>query len=377
MGHIQRRSDRPGWVARYIDPAGRQRSKSFRRKVDAERFLTMTEAAKLRGDWVDPTLSRTTLEAFSERWRATIRHLPASTRAGYETKLRVHVLPTFGLLQLRAITALSIREWVAQMQSNGSSRHTARQAKQVLGAILSLAVEEGYVVRNPAAGVKIGKAARAEQGFLTGRQVTEVARLIDEPYGVWVWFMAYSGLRWGEGAALRRRRVDGQRIRVAESLSEVGGAHFKETKTYAARTVLLPPFVAELLDEHLRDHVGHQPEALVFTASEGGMLRSRNFRRRVWLPALSEAGLPEAIRMHDLRHTCAALMISEGANPKQIQRHLGHSSITVTMDNYGHLFPGDLEALAERMDARIRRELDDAGRDEGGTADEARPKNEA
>jgi integrase len=93
----------------------------------------------------------------------------------------------------------------------------------------------------------------------------------------------------------------------------------------------------------------------VFTSPEGGPLNSRNFRRRVWQLALEAAGLPASLRMHDLRHTCAALMISEGANPKQVQCHLGHSSITVTMDNYGHLFSGDVEALAERMDARIRR----------------------
>jgi integrase len=246
-------------------------------------------------------------------------------------------------MQLGAISGLAVREWVSAMQMNGSSVHTARQAKQVLGAILKLAAEEGYIVKNVAAGVKIGKAAKQEQYLLTDRQVAKLAEAIQKPYGTWVWFMAYSGLRWGEAAALRRRRVDGQRIRVVQSLSEVGGAHVKETKTYAARTVVLPRFVADLLAEHLASH-GSDPEALVFNAPEGRVMRSRNFRRRVWAPALQAAGLPPDVRMHDLRHTCASLMISEGANPKQIQRHLGHSSISVTMDNYGHLFPEDVEA---------------------------------
>jgi hypothetical protein len=106
MAHVQRRSDRPGWVARYIDPAGKQRSKSFRRKVDAERFLAVTEASKLRGDWIDPALSRVTVADFSKRWRATIGHLPASTRESYETKLRVHVLPTFGACNWERLAAL-------------------------------------------------------------------------------------------------------------------------------------------------------------------------------------------------------------------------------------------------------------------------------
>ena len=355
MAHVQRRQDRPGWVARYVDPSGRERSQSFRRKIDAERFLTTVESSKLRGEWIDPRLARTTLLDFSERWVGTISDRAASTRAGYMTKLNVHVLPVFGCVQLRAVSGLAIREWVAGMQAGGVSRHTARQAKQVLGAILKLAVEEGYIARNPAAGVKIGKVARGEQQFLTDAQVAELAVWIDRRYSEWVWFMAYSGLRWGEGAALRRGRVTGNRVRVVESLSEVGGAHFRPTKTYDTRTVVLPKFVGELLAGYLASAGEPGSEDLVFTSPEGGPLNSRNFRRRVWSPALEAAGLPASLRMHDLRHTCASLMISEGANPKQVQCHLGHSSITVTMDNYGHLFSGDVEALAERMDARIRR----------------------
>jgi hypothetical protein len=93
----------------------------------------------------------------------------------------------------------------------------------------------------------------------------------------------------------------------------------------------------------------------VFTSPDGDFLRNSNFHRRYWKPALSVAGLPQAVRIHDLRHTCAALMVSEGANPKHIQRHLGHSSITVTMDTYGHLFPEDLQYVADRLDRRIAR----------------------
>jgi integrase len=313
------------------------------------------ESSKLRGEWIDPRLSRTTLLDFSERWVGTILDKAASTRAGYMTKLNVHVLPAFGGVQLRAISGLAIREWVAGMQAGGVSRHTARQAKQVLGAILKLAAEEGYIARNPAAGVKIGKVARGEQQFLTDAEVAELAVCIDKRYAEWVWFMAYSGLRWGEAAALRRGRVRGNQVRVVQSLSEVGGAHFKPTKTFDTRTVVLPSLVGELLAGYLASAGEPSPEGLVFTSPEGGPLNSRNFRRRVWQLALEAAGLPASLRMHDLRHTCAALMISEGANPKQVQCHLGHSSITVTMDNYGHLFSGDVEALAERMDARIRR----------------------
>lgn len=89
----------------------------------------------------------------------------------------------------------------------------------------------------------------------------------------------------------------------------------------------------------------------MFTAPEGGPLRHANFYKRVWHPAKRAAGVPEDLRIHDLRHTCAALLIAQGASPKAIQAHLGRSSIQVTLGRYGHLFPEDLEDLAARLDA--------------------------
>jgi integrase len=108
----------------------------------------------------------------------------------------------------------------------------------------------------------------------------------------------------------------------------------------------------------LERHVADRPDAFVFTSLEGEVLRNANFHHRIWKPALARTGLSSSIRIHDLRHTCAALMISEGATPKHIQRHLGHSSITVTMDTYGHLFPEDVEHIADRLDRRIGRVSD-------------------
>lgn len=168
-----------------------------------------------------------------------------------------------------------------------------------------------------------------------------------EPFG------PYGGLRWGELAALRRRRCHllQTRLEIAESVSEARGElHFRSTKTYRMRMVVIPGFLRDLLAEHLSRSVPDDPAALVFTSPKGHPLRKPNFRRNIWYPALAEAGLPEGLRIHDLRHTCASLLISQGAHPKAIQAHLGHSSIAVTMDKYGHLFPSDIDALAHSLD---------------------------
>jgi integrase len=164
--------------------------------------------------------------------------------------------------------------------------------------------------------------------------------------------LAYGGLRWGEAAALRRHRCDLEagRLIVAESLADVNGrAIFGETKTNRIRRTCVPEFLVEELRAHL-ETVGAEPNALLFTAPKGGPLHLADFRCRVWWPALDAAALPRSVRIHDLRHTCASLLIRQGVHPKAIQHHLGHSSIQITMDRYGHLLPDQFDDLASRLD---------------------------
>jgi integrase len=122
------------------------------------------------------------------------------------------------------------------------------------------------------------------------------------------------------------------------------------------RNPLRVGFLRDQLAEHLASDVDGRQDALVFTSPEGEPLRRGNFNRRLWRPTLQDVGLD--LRLHDLRHTCAALLIAEGAHPKAVQSHLGHSSIQVTMDRYGHLLPSDVEELADRLDVSRKRTLE-------------------
>ena len=153
MGHVERRGSR--YRARYRGSDGRERSKTFDRLVQAESFISMMEADKARGLWIDPALSRTTVEAWTERWIATTVHLKPKTRAGYESLLRHHVLPRFGSIQLGRVDRLDVQSWVSEMQSSGLSASRTRQAKQVLGALMGAAQDSGYIAKNPAARIKL------------------------------------------------------------------------------------------------------------------------------------------------------------------------------------------------------------------------------
>lgn len=124
----------------------------------------------------------------------------------------------------------------------------------------------------------------------------------------------------------------------------------------------------------LARHVeGKRLDDLVFTAPGGGPLRSSNFRRNVWTPAVTAAGF-DGLTIHGLRHTAASLYISAGAPPKVVQRILGHASITITMDLYGHLYADEMDTWAERLDL-VAQAFDvrpESGQN-GGSEDDERP----
>lgn len=348
MASIEKRirNQRTTWLARWRDPAGTQRKRSFPRKGDAERFLTGIEHAQLNGTYVDPALSRVTVGEWSTRWLTQIQVKP-STAATYESLLRVHILPTWGGVPLRSVTHSEVGGWVAGLVAKGLAPATVRQAHRVLSLILSLAVRDGRLPRNPASGVRLPRVVRKERRFLTHQQVAALADAAGER-GFVIRLLAYTGLRFGELAALRAGRVDltRRRITVAESVTEVSGqAVFGDPKTHAIRSVSFPGFLVDQLAAHV---AGKPGDAFVCAAPQGGVLRLRNWRRDVFDPAVNISGLQD-VTPHDLRHTAASLAIAAGANVKAVQRMLGHASAAMTLDVYSGLFEDDLDAVAERL----------------------------
>jgi integrase len=126
---------------------------------------------------------------------------------------------------------------------------------------------------------------------------------------------------------------------------------FWPTKNYRNRTIVLPRFLREPLDDHLVDHAAPGADGLSFTAASAAPLRNSNFSRRVWQPVVADAGLPKGLRIHDLRHTAIALLTSQGAHPEAIKRYTGHSSIAVTMDIHGRA-PVPVRRRGPRRQAR-------------------------
>ena len=356
---------RPRWRARYRDPAGRERSKSFTRKVDAERFLVSIEDAKLRGAYVDPAAGRIGFGEWAERWYLTTAHLKPSTRHDYRMLLDHQVLPEFGDWTLASIDTLAVKQWRADLLADGLSPKRAGKALQVLSQILASAVEGGRLARNAATGVKPPKVQRKEMHFLDADQVEWLAAVAELRYRPLILFAAYTGLRPRELVALRVGRLDLLRCtaRVIEAAVEVSRLEWGPVKTHEARVVRMPRSVAEEVAASLAARP-HSPEALVFTAPLGGPLSRADFVRNYFKPAVLAANeaiaklpkdrrpapLPDGLRFYDLRHTCASLLIAQGASIKAVQAQLGHATASITLDTYGHLFPSEMEALADRLE---------------------------
>ena len=335
--------------SRYRDAAGRQHEKRFKRRVDAQRWLDEQTSAIVTQTWTAPERGRVTVEAWAEQWLAAQTGLKPSTLYRYRSLLRAQLLPRWGRHRLADITHAEVAAWVAQLVASGLAPATVRQAHRVLALILTLAVRDGRIPRNPAAGVPLPRTRRADPRFLTREEVERLADAAGE-YGDVVRLLAYTGLRFGEMAALRVRRVDflRKRLTVAESATEVGGTvEYGTPKTHQQRTVPIPGVLVEPLSRRCQ---GKGRDDLVLTSPGGAVLRSGNFRRRFFDPAARAAGL-EDLSPHDLRHTAASLLVASGANVKAVQRMLGHASAAMTLDVYSGLFDDDLGALAERMDA--------------------------
>ena len=336
------------WRARWRDPSGASRSRSFAKKSDAERHLLGVESSKVRGEYVDASRSRVTVAAWSAQWLDGQVHPKESTKTRYEGLLRVQVLPTWGTVPLASVTHADVAKWVSLLVADGLAPSTVRQAHRVFALVLALAVRDGRLSRNPADGVRLPRASKSEKRFLTHSQVAELAGAAGE-HALVIQVLAYRGLRYGELAALRVRRVDlmRRRLTIAESVTEVGGrVVFGDPKTHQHRSVPVPRGLADQLAELI---AGKGPDDLVFTSPEGQVLRLMNFRRRVFDPAAASVGLA-GLTPHELRHTAASLAIASGANVKAVQRLLGHASAAMTLDVYSGLFDDDLDAVAARLD---------------------------
>jgi len=333
------------WLARYVDDEGRENSRSFDRRVDAQAWLDEITAAHVTGTYVAPKAGLVTIGELHAKWVGTQGHLAATTAATREYTWSTHVESRWAPVSAANVHTTDIRSWVQDMTAAGAGPTTIENALSVLRQILEMAVQDRRIPRNPTQGVKTPRGKHRPRGYLTHEQVEQLAQTVDDNSTV-VRFLAYTGLRWGEMAALRVSDFDmlRRRANIHRAVAEVRGKLVWSTpKTYERRSV---PFPAFLADELAALMVTKNRDDLVFTAAEGGVLRVSLWRPRVFAPAVrhlveesKKSSREDAVEFpvvtpHDLRHPAASLAISSGANVKAMQTMLGHASAVLTLDTY-------------------------------------------
>jgi len=181
---------------------------TFETKADAGRYLSKVEADLLRGEWADPRLGRTTFGEWADRWLDSTVNLRANTKAGYRTILRRYLRPAFQSYPLASIDVLVIRTWLAGLEAEGVGQATRAKAYRLLARILGAAVEARYLAVNPCSIRGAASDGTSEMQIATVEQVAAIADQVPPRYRALVLVAAFGGLRWGELAGLRRKRVD-------------------------------------------------------------------------------------------------------------------------------------------------------------------------
>ena len=350
---------------------GKKYGKTFDTLDEARSYRRKMNEAKQQGAAVTPTRTRTTFATYAEGWFAGKEAAP-TTKAGYRSYLDCHLLPTFGSRSLGKLTRADVKRFLVELTDAGLSNTTRRKVFLLLRAILNEAVADGYLLANPSDGIKPPAEDKHDPQFLSAAEVHRLAQAFREPYRALVYVLAYGGLRFGEAAALRRRDCDllRRRLTVGRNAASVSGRiHYKDTKTERTRAVFLPTFVSEELARHL-ESIPADPDALAFPSPTGKPLRYGNFRRNDWNPSTQAAGFGTwakdadgrkhwtGLTPHDLRHTCASLLIAVGEQPKAVSAQLGHASVRMTYDTYGHLFDGHMDASMDALDRQAREASD-------------------
>jgi integrase len=355
MAHVERRgADR--WRARYRTPDGRERSRTFRRKVDADRFLTSVEHEKLSGSYVDPAAGRLTFRDYAEQWRRVQIHR-AATATSVEQHLRLHVYPRIGDRPIGSIRPSEIQALVRSLDEDLAAS-TIGVVHGRVAAVFHAAVRDRVIATSPCVGIKLPRArAAAALEVLTTDQIHGLSAAVPDRYAALVLTGAGTGLRPGELFGLSINQVDFLRrtVRVSQQLIRVRGVGVRvgPLKTQASyRDIPLPTVIADALAAHLQAWPPHDELGLVFTNRDDEPIQQHPFAV-VWATARRNAGCPSWATPHDLRHYYASLLIQSGASIKVLQTRLGHASAKTTLDTYGHLFPDEADRTRSAIDAEL------------------------
>lgn len=329
------------WQATIDTPAGvvAYASQDLGQVID---WKNQTEHKLRSGNWVDPNLAEMTLGDFVEVWRNSKVNIRGKTWAGYNSALNKHISRIFDK-KLIHLSSSDIKNWIGDLVDDGVQPAAVNHAFRLLRSILNEALHEDKIVKNPATRINLPTIVSKEKRALDEQEFERLYNSIDPRFKLLILFAKETGARFGELTALKVSDVNPLQKQVtiqrAISSDATGRRIEGATKTGKARTITIKD---ELMPHLERILTGKSKDSYLFTGVNGiEPLNYGWFRKDIWTPAVSKADL-EGFTFHGLRHTCASTLIRKGTPINTVSFILGHSSTKMTLDVYGHLYPGDI-----------------------------------
>ena len=354
------------WRVRYYDASGNVASRVFDRKVDAEAFDAAARNGTAPEIKLDQGERHSAFDGYAERWRLA-RNVgwAIETRRRVESNLRLHILPEFGNRALRSITQTDVLLWLAQRLGSGTPQSSMRLYFELLDAVLAGALTDKLIPDNPCAGIKLSQVfkglTRAPKWVPTEAEVVRLFDVVPERYHGLLWLGGGAGLRISEALGFedgpRCLDIENEELHVVQQLRyaprDFGGFYLSEPKSGSSGTVDLDPVVGEALTRHVRNFPPVEVEMpdtttgrpfrrqvpLLFTTTHGNPFTDRTWSAE-WVKWRERAGWPkEHGGFHALRHFFATTLITNHADPKEVQRALRHRTLQITLETYVHFWP--------------------------------------
>ena len=367
-GSITRRKN-GGWMAQYTayTVEGRKR-KTLYGKTRAEVAAKLSRALADREGGLVFDAGNLTVGEYLDRWlshsvRDTVRQ---KTYERYESIVRVHLGPALGRIKLKALTPDHVRGLYRDRLDSGLAPRSVLHIHRTLSKALKQATDDGLIPRNAAASVKPPQPRREEIQPLSRDQVRVFLDTVKGDRMEALYVLAITaGLRQGELLALKWEDMDLEgeypTLQVRRSLSETRGRRsFEAPKSGRGRQLRLSKRAVSALRAHRKRQLEEriqkaglwEEHGLIFPSEVGTPMSGRNLYRAYKI-RVKRAALPQTLRFHDLRHTCATLLLRQGVNPKFVQELLGHADISLTLNTYSHVLPDMGDAAAGGMDAAL------------------------
>ena len=327
------------WRARYRDESGKEVSRHFDRKIDAQQWLDQVTSAVVTGTYADPKAGRITFAAFFGEWSARQVWAPGTVLA---MSLAARSVP-FAAKPMKQIRRSEVETWIKQMNATGLAPGTIKTRYVNVRSVFRAAVKDRVIGSDPTDGVRLPRGRRADMAMSipTPEDVGLLVAVADERFQPFIALCAFAGLRLGEAAAIQLGDVDFLRksLKVSRQVQRINGGAIdvRAPKYSSERVVYLADSLINVLAEHVAAHGTNGKDRWLF-AGEGDDPPHQNTVGYWWRKTLRDADLSD-IKLHDLRHFYASGLIAAGCDVVTVQRSLGHAKATTTLNTYAHLWP--------------------------------------